>query len=440
MATKTFDASNSTHYLEVTSDSAQTLAGLGSFVIDLGQQSDSTFWSEVSSNGSDIRIVDDTGTLGGSETAYSFTLINFDVNNQTGILIFDGSHLDPNSNTTFRIYVGDKSLNLPANSDTLGRNNIWPSDAEFIWPGNNINDYTGNHTFTKNGGITPGDVAGKVGPATEFDYSDDYLDTTAPSSIPSSAYTVTAWMHSDGFGSSDRTIVGNYDGTGILVRIEIGDDYDLWHDNGSIEGGTLQTNQWVHTVYTFDGSNGQIYVDGTQVASGSLVQSDNGQNLRIGNTQDDRLWDGFLNQVRLYTRHWSQDEAKTQMNNHSDPANFWTTTSTQATQQKATVQTPQPANRINTDQARLYGDVVSDGNNSITERGFVYSQTDPPTTADNKHTVSGTTGTFDELITGLSEDTVYFWRPYAINSEGTSYGAVNYLTTSRQEPSPVNNY
>ena len=89
--------------------------------------------------------------------------------------------------------------------------------------------------------------------------------------------------------------------------------------------------------------------------------------------------------------------------------------------------------------ATLNGDVTSDGNETITERGFVYAKTSDdasPTVAEAngttviKVTVSGTTGTFNSDLTGLTAGTSYSVIAYATNSEGTTEGSVQTFTTS----------
>lgn len=66
--------------------------------------------------------------------------------------------------------------------------------------------------------------------------------------------------------------------------------------------------------------------------------------------------------------------------------------------------------------------VISDGGDTITERGFVWDTSSSPTTSDNKETVSGTTGTMTKTITGLDAATTIYVRPFATNSIGTEYG------------------
>jgi fibronectin-binding autotransporter adhesin len=75
--------------------------------------------------------------------------------------------------------------------------------------------------------------------------------------------------------------------------------------------------------------------------------------------------------------------------------------------------------------------VTSDGGSPITERGVVYSIGALPTILDSKLTSSGTLGTFNSTITGLTPGTIYYARAYATNAVGTGYGAVVVIATSR---------
>ncbi|MEO8133509.1 MAG: cadherin-like beta sandwich domain-containing protein [Betaproteobacteria bacterium] len=86
--------------------------------------------------------------------------------------------------------------------------------------------------------------------------------------------------------------------------------------------------------------------------------------------------------------------------------------------------------------ATLGGNVTSDGGATVTERGVVYAAT--TTDADplisgagvTKLAGSGSTGVFTLNATGLTADTGYSFKAYAINSVGTSYTPVSSFTTS----------
>ena len=80
------------------------------------------------------------------------------------------------------------------------------------------------------------------------------------------------------------------------------------------------------------------------------------------------------------------------------------------------------------------GNVTSDGNATVTERGVVYATTQNPTTSNTKVTSGSGTGSFTCNLSGLQPNTTYYVRAYAINSKGTAYGTQVTFTTSISIP------
>ncbi|MCP4216110.1 MAG: hypothetical protein GY765_15775, partial [bacterium] len=75
------------------------------------------------------------------------------------------------------------------------------------------------------------------------------------------------------------------------------------------------------------------------------------------------------------------------------------------------------------------GNVTNNGGAAVTSRGVCRSTSPNPTTADSTTTDGSGTGAFTSSITGLAPGTLYYVRAYAVNSEGTSYGANESFTT-----------
>jgi hypothetical protein len=69
------------------------------------------------------------------------------------------------------------------------------------------------------------------------------------------------------------------------------------------------------------------------------------------------------------------------------------------------------------------GYVLSDGGTPVTARGVCWNTSPNPTTANYLTSDGNGTGGFISTLTGLSPNTTYYVRAYAINSVGTSYGA-----------------
>ena len=75
------------------------------------------------------------------------------------------------------------------------------------------------------------------------------------------------------------------------------------------------------------------------------------------------------------------------------------------------------------------GDILSTGGTSITQLGVVWSTNPNPTTSDNLTNEGSGSWAFTSYLTGLSPNTTYYVRAYAINSAGTAYGnEVSFIT------------
>ena len=80
------------------------------------------------------------------------------------------------------------------------------------------------------------------------------------------------------------------------------------------------------------------------------------------------------------------------------------------------------------------GNVTSMGNATVTERGICWGTGHNPTT-NGSHASSGTgTGSYTVNMTGLTPNTTYYVRAYAVNSQGTAYGTEVSFTTLQNVP------
>jgi uncharacterized protein (TIGR02145 family) len=72
--------------------------------------------------------------------------------------------------------------------------------------------------------------------------------------------------------------------------------------------------------------------------------------------------------------------------------------------------------------AIVFGEVSDDGGAEVIEYGFCYSDSPNPETDDYIQIVGSGTGEFSIELVGLTENTLYYYRAYAVNKIGTSYG------------------
>ena len=85
---------------------------------------------------------------------------------------------------------------------------------------------------------------------------------------------------------------------------------------------------------------------------------------------------------------------------------------------------------VTTTSAQSGGNVTADGGAPVTARGVCWSTTNNPTIFSDTTVNGAGTGSFSSVITGLTDNTPYHVRAYAINAAGPTYGDdVPFITT-----------
>ncbi len=92
---------------------------------------------------------------------------------------------------------------------------------------------------------------------------------------------------------------------------------------------------------------------------------------------------------------------------------------------------------ITSNSATCIGNVTLDGGGAISARGICYGAAVNPDTTGTKVVVSGTTGSFNGDISGLTAGNTYHYRAYAVNSAGISYGADSTFITATGAVAPI---
>jgi uncharacterized protein (TIGR02145 family) len=79
---------------------------------------------------------------------------------------------------------------------------------------------------------------------------------------------------------------------------------------------------------------------------------------------------------------------------------------------------------------QVSGKIVSDGGESVYQKGFCLSRHAVPTIADTKKSATGTAFNYTARFEGLEKNVIYYVRAYAMNSVGIGYGEVVEVYTS----------
>jgi hypothetical protein len=171
-------------------------------------------------------------------------------------------------------------------------------------------DSSGNgNTGTWTSGVAS--TSGKFGYGTNYDGVDDLV--TLPDIMPTGAYTKTAWVKAS-------SVAG---GTNILSS-KTSNNHAFWIDNNSggklaaghnpytqvIDSALFPLNSWQHVAVTYDGSSVmRLYRNGVEVNNASGIPAISGVGTaEIGAFQNGNLWNGLIDDVRVYNRALSPSE------------------------------------------------------------------------------------------------------------------------------------
>lgn len=162
----------------------------------------------------------------------------------------------------------------------------------------------------------------RIGRCFSFDGVNDYVSVPDASALnPTSTITLSAWFRANDIAGQ---IIPP-----IVKKADASAGYSLEIDNTTSQlrfyvfvGGAwrsspasaaIATGKWYHAVGVYDGSNIRLYIDGQEVSpptsqTGSITAAINLFNIGRDPANTTRLWDGLIDDVRIYNRALSADE------------------------------------------------------------------------------------------------------------------------------------
>jgi hypothetical protein len=261
--------------------------------------------------------------------------------------------------------------------------------------------------YGNNGAVVgnPQWVSGQIDGALDFDGFDDCINCGNPEIFDiNESISLLTWVKTDAAGNSaDQSYVTKGDKGYALrhsgdnnIEFRITDEINALSPVGSSFNG-----QWQHLAGTYDGSHLKLYINGelrTTTTSSELITT-NVYNVNIARESVGNrfLYEGAIDDVRIYNRALTQEEIKQTM--RGDPLLAWN---------------PQPANGSTRDIEHISSLSWSPGNNAVehdvyfgTDRTAVADANASDTTNIYKGRQSETTYTPPEAF---QMDQIYYWR------------------------------
>ena len=318
------------------------------------------------------------------------------------------------------------------------------------------------------------------GNALDFDGLDDHVEIPSPSNIPvaNENYTIEAWFYAKKMGNQGIVGWGNYESNNQVNALRLNDNGLInywWANDLVVQTGSL-VGKWQHVAVTFDGTTRVMYLNGVLIGSDTPSGHNvpDATNLTIGKTYGNECFNGIIDEVRIWNVARSEENIQNYMDvylngdetglvayyrfdqgvangdntdlvnelvdysgncNKGTLMNFelngsssnWVHTGNP----EGPILTTHAASLINDVSAQLNGTLFSTGEGEVTTRGFCYSTSNCPTINDDVLSETGTftAGAYHLALSGLTSSTTYYYRSFATNAKGTSYGEVQSFIT-----------
>lgn len=332
-----FDTGGGTVSTTVQIQSSEINSDLSDFpvYVDLSDMP-SGFWSNVASDGSDIRVEDSGGNTVPREVVW------IDSNNNEGQLYFKAPSVSSSSDTSFTIEAGSGD-SAPAATDPNGRNAVWTNDFHRVYhfadsdlTDDKLLDSTGNANAILVGSMDGQQEKGKglTGSRLEFDGNDDAM-TKIPNNLNWDTDSITVEIveqlsvdpenKNDIFiatveipGSESEQLIywnndgnlGNFDGNGQYTAIAA---YNVGKNH--------------HAIGVSDSSNFEGWLDGTKEATATInFGSITSMSSWDGGASGSIYGDGYKEEYFIYSSTKSDAWWKARNNNLQNRSNFYNTT------------------------------------------------------------------------------------------------------------------
>jgi len=329
-----------TDYASLTINSSEVDDTLTDFPVylDLSQiGSSDNFWSTVSSDGSDIRVTDSTGS-----TQYPVEVVSIDTTGKTGEVHFKIDSLSDTVDTDIRVYYNGTSA-ARDNDALYGQYEVWSNDYLGVYHLENGDDSTANGNDLSVAGITQ--TTGQIGDGYTFTGGSDKMERVI-SMTSLTEVTIQNWIKSTNTGNQISVCYHHSGPDGMEINSLAPNGRLQFASDDGVRANVypsinLPSTGWrmMHLIQTTTTLKG--YVDGGPEGSVSNAYNFGGASSSkfvIGQRPTDvATWSGEIDETRLSSVERTATWISTEYNNQGSPSTFWSYTPSVSTPDSNTI-------------------------------------------------------------------------------------------------------
>jgi len=348
----------------------------------------------------------------GTSTAYGSTVVpmqNNLIGNEIISVSAKATDLLPGKLYHFRIKT-ENSIGIALGEDMTFTTGGQAPLAVTLEPGN-ITDSEATLKGTVNANLVGTNVTFEYGETVDYGSSGD----ATPKSVDGNTETLVSLNLS---GLSPGTTYHYRVRAENEVDVTYGDDVSFTTHNTP----TLNTSAVTDKTYSSAMGGGVIISDGGSAitekgvcwnTTGNPVITDSRTNQGSGSASYSSLMSGLSTGTTYYVRAYATNSVGT---------SYGSTVTFTTKEAQLAILTTMDATNITSTAGISGGNITDLGGSPVVERGVCWSTSPNSTTNDNKCISESVENTYSCSLSGLTDGTIYFYRAYAINSSGTSYG------------------
>mgnify|MGYP006282858859 CR=1 FL=1 len=232
--------------------------------------------------------------------------------------------LSSSSTTTIKILYGNATITVDPSAET-----VWTSNYKAVWHlnGSDYSDATqyANDGSNNNTTIVSGKIAGGKG----FNGSTSYIQVPTNGFVPNdNNQTISIWANYSSTPGGNRNLI-SFQNASQSSAIQLGfrgGNAVAWKWGGTIlanAGAAPSVNTWHYYVYTYDGTNSRLYIDGVEMDNSTVApQTALPSEGNIGRYNNGEYIAANLDEPRFSISPKSAGWVLTEYNNQNDPASF----------------------------------------------------------------------------------------------------------------------